>query len=254
MTQLVELKEVCLSFDGRLVLDKVSFTLNKGKITTLVGPNGAGKSTLSKLVLGLLTPDSGLITRSRDLRVGYVPQRLYLDPTLPLTVRRFLQLGKNGRLSIEEALNRVGAEDLLDNRMQKLSGGEMQRVLLARALLVKPELLVLDEPVQGVDINGQIELYALISQLAAELNCAVLMVSHDLHLVMASTHEVICLNRHVCCHGEPESVARHPEFARLFGRPEQEVLAVYTHHHHCDGEHHHHEPQAPVIRLPSRNQ
>ena len=240
MTQLVELKEVCLSFDGRSVLDKVSFTLNKGKITTLVGPNGAGKSTLSKLVLGLLTPDSGQITRSRDLRVGYVPQRLYLDPTLPLTVRRFLQLGKNGRLSIEEALNRVGAEDLLDNRMQKLSGGEMQRVLLARALLVKPELLVLDEPVQGVDINGQIELYALISQLAAEFNCAVLMVSHDLHLVMASTHEVICLNRHVCCHGEPESVARHPEFARLFGRPEQEVLAVYTHHHHCDGEHHHH--------------
>ena len=137
--------------------------------------------------------------------------------------------------------------------MQKLSGGEMQRVLLARALLVKPELLVLDEPVQGVDINGQIELYALIGKLAAEFNCAVLMVSHDLHLVMASTHEVICLNRHVCCHGEPQSVARHPEFARLFGRPEQEVLAVYTHHHHCDGEHHHHEPQAPVIRLPSRN-
>ncbi|MBL0626664.1 zinc ABC transporter ATP-binding protein ZnuC [Aeromonas jandaei] len=253
MTQLVELKEVCLSFDGRSVLDKVSFTLNKGKITTLVGPNGAGKSTLSKLVLGLLTPDSGQIIRSRDLRVGYVPQRLYLDPTLPLTVRRFLQLGKRGRISIEEALTRVGAEGLLDNRMQKLSGGEMQRVLLARALLVKPELLVLDEPVQGVDINGQIELYALIGQLAAEFNCAVLMVSHDLHLVMASTHEVICLNRHVCCHGEPESVARHPEFARLFGRPEQEVLAVYTHHHHCDGEHHHHEPQAPVIRLPSRN-
>jgi zinc transport system ATP-binding protein len=107
--------------------------------------------------------------------------------------------------------------------------------------------------VQGVDITGQIELYALISQLAAEFHCAVLMVSHDLHLVMASTHEVICLNRHVCCHGEPESVARHPEFARLFGRPEREVLAVYTHHHHCDGEHHHHEPQAPVIRLPSRN-
>ncbi|MGL5288503.1 MAG: ATP-binding cassette domain-containing protein, partial [Aeromonas sp.] len=187
-------------------------------------------------------------------RVGYVPQRLYLDPTLPLTVRRFLQLGKNSRLSIEDALARVGAGGLLENRMQKLSGGEMQRVLLARALLVKPELLVLDEPVQGVDINGQIELYALISQLAGEFNCAVLMVSHDLHLVMASTHEVICLNRHVCCHGEPQSVARHPEFARLFGRPEQEVLAVYTHHHHCDGEHHHQDqPQAPIIRLPSHN-
>lgn len=134
MTQLVELKEVCLSFDGRSVLDKVSFTLNKGKITTLVGPNGAGKSTLSKLVLGLLNPDSGKIIRRRDLRVGYVPQRLYLDPTLPLTVRRFLQLGKNSRLSIEEALERVGAQELLDNRMQKLSGSPWQQTWRLRQI------------------------------------------------------------------------------------------------------------------------
>ncbi|ENY73176.1 high-affinity zinc ABC transporter ATP-binding protein [Aeromonas diversa CDC 2478-85] len=253
MNPLVELKDVSLAFEGRTVLDKVSFSLEKGKITTLVGPNGAGKSTLSKLVLGLLTPGSGSITRVPRLRIGYVPQKIYLDPTLPLTVERFLNLARGARRSIPEVLARVGATHLQGDRMQQLSGGELQRVLLARALRVEPELLVLDEPVQGVDVSGQVELYALISELARELDCAVLMVSHDLHLVMASTHEVICLNGHVCCHGAPESVARHPEFARLFGRPEQEQLAVYTHHHHCDGEHHHHH-DTPIIRIPSRQE
>ncbi|MFR9720593.1 zinc ABC transporter ATP-binding protein ZnuC [Aeromonas diversa] len=253
MNPLVELKDVSLAFEGRTVLDKVSFSLEKGKITTLVGPNGAGKSTLSKLVLGLLTPGSGSITRVPRLRIGYVPQKIYLDPTLPLTVERFLNLARGTRRSIPEVLARVGATHLQGDRMQQLSGGELQRVLLARALRVEPELLVLDEPVQGVDVSGQVELYALISELARELDCAVLMVSHDLHLVMASTHEVICLNGHVCCHGAPESVARHPEFARLFGRPEQEQLAVYTHHHHCDGEHHHHH-DTPIIRIPSRQE
>ncbi|MGL5286462.1 MAG: zinc ABC transporter ATP-binding protein ZnuC [Aeromonas sp.] len=252
MTTLVELKDVCLSFEGRPVLDNISLTLDKGKITTLVGPNGAGKSTLSKLVLGLLKHDSGEILRQPRLRIGYVPQKIHLDPTLPITVERFLKLARGSRRALGEVLSRLDISDLLQNRMQQLSGGELQRVLLARALLVEPELLVLDEPVQGVDVSGQIELYALISALAGELHCAVLMVSHDLHLVMASTHEVICLNGHVCCHGAPESVARHPEFARLFGRPEQEQLAVYTHHHHCDGEHHHHHG-APVIRLPARH-
>lgn len=251
MPPLVALENVSLAFDGRIVLDNISFQLEASKIITLIGPNGAGKSTLSKLVLGLLSPDSGKIARQPNLRIGYVPQKLYLDPTLPLTVQRFLQLGKNSRLSVEQALAQVGAENLLTQKMQKLSGGECQRVLLARALLVKPQLLVLDEPVQGVDVNGQIELYRLISELAKSLQCAVLMVSHDLHLVMASTHEVICLNRHICCHGEPQSVTRHPEFARLFGRQEQQALAVYTHHHHCDGEHHQHGPKPVVIRLPS---
>lgn len=252
MSQLVELKEVSLAFEGRPVLDKVSLSLAKGRITTLVGPNGAGKSTLSKLVLGLIKPDSGQIIRRRALRIGYVPQKIHLDPTLPITVERFLTLARGRRRPLIEVLTRVGADDLLTNRMQQLSGGELQRVLLARALLAEPELLVLDEPVQGVDVSGQVELYALIGELARELGCAVLMVSHDLHLVMASTHEVICLNGHICCHGAPESVACHPEFARLFGRPEREQLAVYTHHHHCDGEHRH-PHTTPVIRLPSRS-
>ena len=251
---LIRLQHVTVTYDGQNVLDNIELSVEPGQIVTLIGPNGAGKTTLVKAVLGLLKPTRGSVWRKPKLRVGYMPQKLHVDPTLPLSVLRFLRLVPGvDRAQALDALKEVGAEKVIDSPVQSVSGGEMQRVLLARALLVKPELLVLDEPVQGVDITGQIELYALISQLAAEFNCAVLMVSHDLHLVMASTHEVICLNRHVCCHGEPESVARHPEFARLFGRPEREVLAVYTHHHHCDGEHHHHEPQAPVIRLPSRN-
>ena len=242
MTQLVELKEVCLSFDGRSVLDKVSFTLNKGKITTLVGPNGAGKSTLSKLVLGLLNPDSGKIIRRRDLRVGYVPQRLYLDPTLPLTVRRFLQLGKNSRLSIEEALNRVGAQDQLDNRMQKLSGGEMQRVLLARALLLQPEVLVLDEPMQGLDMQAEAELSDYLRSLPERHGCAMLMVSHDLHWVMQGTQRVVCLNRHICCTGSPQQVQQAPEYQALFGRHH----VFYQHHHdHCQHEDEHHHACGP---------
>ena len=254
MTTLVSLDNISVSFGQRRVLSDVSLDLKPGKILTLLGPNGAGKSTLVRVVLGLVTPDEGVITREEKLRIGYVPQKLHLDATLPLTVSRFLRLRPGTRKAdILPALKRVQAGHLIDAPLQKLSGGETQRVLLARALLSSPQLLVLDEPTQGVDVNGQVALYDLIDQLRRELNCAVLMVSHDLHLVMASTHEVICLNRHVCCHGEPQSVARHPEFARLFGRPEREVLAVYTHHHHCDGEHHHHEPQAPVIRLPSRN-
>ncbi|MGL5947690.1 MAG: zinc ABC transporter ATP-binding protein ZnuC [Aeromonas sp.] len=237
MPPLVELQQVSHAFDGRLVLDNVSLRLTPGKITTLIGPNGAGKSTLSKIVLGLLTPSQGRVLKPARLRVGYVPQKLHLDASLPLTVRRFLQLGRQPLPAISAALARVQAEHLLAYPLSKLSGGELQRVLLARALLAKPELLVLDEPVQGVDISGQLALYALIAKLTRELNCAVLMVSHDLHLVMASTHEVICLNRHICCHGAPERVARHPEFSRLFGLSEQAGLALYTHHHHCDDEH-----------------
>lgn len=238
MTKLVELTEVGLEADGNLILEQISLTLNGGEILTIVGPNGAGKSSLVKLVLGLRQASSGSLWCKPGLRIGYVPQKLHLDPVLPLTVARFLSLSHGRRLTVARALARVGAERLAERGMQALSGGEMQRVLLARALMMEPELLILDEPAQGVDVHGQTELYALIQRLCDELRCGVLMVSHDLHLVMASTHRVICLNQHICCHGEPEQVARHPEFARLFGRPELAQLAVYTHHHHCDDEHH----------------
>ncbi|MBN6334704.1 zinc ABC transporter ATP-binding protein ZnuC, partial [Escherichia coli] len=171
-----------------------------------------------RVVLGLVAPTEGVIKRDARLRIGYVPQKLHLDATLPLTVSRFLRLRPGTRKDdILPALKRVQAGHLIDAPMQKLSGGETQRVLLARALLNRPQLLVLDEPTQGVDVNGQVALYDLINQLRHELDCAVLMVSHDLHLVMAKTDEVLCLNQHICCSGAPEVVSMHPEFISMFG-------------------------------------
>jgi len=232
MPSLVTLENVSIQFAQRTVLSGVSLALHPGKILTLLGPNGAGKSTLVRVVLGLLAPSSGQVHRSANLRIGYVPQKLHIDPTLPVTVERFMRLSRGARLQdILPALKRVQAGHLLTSPLQKLSGGEMQRVLLARALLNQPQLLVLDEPTQGVDVNGQVALYDLINQLRHELNCAVLMVSHDLHLVMTKTDEVLCLNHHICCSGTPEAVSQHPEFIAMFGPRGAQELAIYRHHH-----------------------
>ncbi|WP_163836254.1 zinc ABC transporter ATP-binding protein ZnuC [Spartinivicinus ruber] len=228
---LVSLTNIGVSFQQRQVLQSVNLELHQGEIVTLIGPNGAGKTTLVKLVLGLLAPDRGERFQQHNLRIGYMPQRLHIEPTFPLTVERFLALA--GHYSIPEikaALARVGVSRLQKSPVQKVSGGEMQRILLARALLRKPQLLVLDEPVQGVDISGQKELYRLIQSIRNEIDCGVLMVSHDLHLVMAATDRVVCLNRHICCSGSPSQISNHPEYLALFGEPEEE-LAVYTHHH-----------------------
>ncbi|ATM95690.1 high-affinity zinc transporter ATPase [Yersinia frederiksenii] len=232
MSTLVTLNKISVTFGSRRVLNDISLSLRPGRILTLLGPNGAGKSTLVRVVLGLIAPTSGTLVREPGLRIGYVPQKLHLDATLPLTVSRFMRL-KPGvkKADILPALKRVHAAHLLDQPMQKLSGGENQRVLLARALLNRPQLLVLDEPTQGVDVNGQLALYDLIEQLRKELGCAVLMVSHDLHLVMAKTDEVLCLNQHICCSGAPEVVSTHPEFIAMFGNRGAEQLAVYRHHH-----------------------
>ncbi|HCH51395.1 MAG TPA: zinc ABC transporter ATP-binding protein ZnuC [Proteus sp.] len=232
MSDLIRLKSVCVSFGEREILKDISFDLKEGRILTLLGPNGAGKSTVIRLVLGLLNPSSGEIIRQRTLRIGYVPQKLYLDPTMPLTVKRFMTLkpGVHDK-DILPALERVNAAKLINQPMQKLSGGESQRVLLARALLNQPQLLVLDEPTQGVDVNGQLALYDLINQLRNELGCAILMVSHDLHLVMAKTDEVLCLNGHICCSGAPDVVSSHPEFIAMFGSRGAEQLGIYRHHH-----------------------
>ncbi|WP_099141938.1 zinc ABC transporter ATP-binding protein ZnuC [Xenorhabdus kozodoii] len=243
MSTMITLKNITVEFGHRKVLNNISFNLKQGKILTLIGPNGAGKSTLVRVVLGLIQPTSGTIEQNPALRIGYVPQKLNLDPTLPLTVKRFMLLRPNVKpADIMAVLNRVKAVHLLEHPMQKLSGGETQRVLLARALLNQPQLLVLDEPTQGVDVNGQLALYDLINQIRAELDCAVLMVSHDLHLVMAKTDEVLCLNQHICCSGTPEVVAMHPEFIAMFGRHGAEQLAVYRHHHN-----HHHDLKGKVI-------
>lgn len=243
MPTLATLDNISVTFGSRHVLSDISLTLQPGKILTLLGPNGAGKSTLVRVVLGLISPTSGTLTRQPGLRIGYVPQKLHLDATMPLTVSRFMRL-KPGvrRQDILPALKRVQAAHLIDQPMQKLSGGENQRVLLARALMNSPQLLVLDEPTQGVDVNGQLALYNLIDSLRCELGCAVLMVSHDLHLVMAKTDEVLCLNEHICCSGSPEVVSMHPEFIAMFGNRGAEQLAIYRHHHN-----HRHDLKGKVI-------
>ncbi|WP_173975492.1 zinc ABC transporter ATP-binding protein ZnuC [Magnetospirillum sp. LM-5] len=233
MSALVRLDKVSLALAGHPVLSGVSLAVEPGRIVTIVGPNGAGKSTLVRVALGLVKPDSGTVSRRAGAIVGYVPQRLSIDPALPLSVRRFLAMAApdSDASQWDRALEQVSAGHVLGRQVRDLSGGELQRVLLARALLRRPNLLVLDEPVAGVDMAGQAELYDLIAALARTGACAVLMVSHDLHVVMAATDEVVCLNRHVCCAGHPETVSRHPEYLALFGPGVAASLAVYTHVH-----------------------
>jgi zinc transport system ATP-binding protein len=228
---LIKARGIGVNFEERQILSHIDFEILQGQLVTLIGPNGAGKTTLVRVVLGLLTPDEGQIERAQGLKIGYMPQKLFVEPTLPLTVERFLKLAGPSVLDVGTLLEEVRISHLLKQQVSRLSGGEMQRVLLARALSRKPHLLVLDEPAQGVDVNGQIELYELINIIRADHNCGVLMVSHDLHLVMAGTDEVICLNQHICCHGKPEHVSTDPAYLALFGRREAETLAVYTHHH-----------------------
>lgn len=231
---LIRLDGVTVSFNGQPVLDDVQLSVQPGKIVTLIGPNGAGKTTLVRVVLGLLQPERGSVQRTPRLRIGYMPQKLHVDATLPLSVLRFLRLVPGvDRARALAALAEVGAEQVIDSPLQSISGGELQRVLLARALLREPQLLVLDEPVQGVDVAGQAELYRLISRLRERHGCGVLMVSHDLHLVMSATDQVVCLNRHVCCSGHPEQVSGDPAFIELFGQ-DARSLAIYHHHHDHD--------------------
>lgn len=237
---LLQASNLNLARRHKQVLTDISLILDRGRITTLIGPNGCGKSTLIRILLGLEQPDSGEVWRQPGLRVGYMPQRLSLEPRLPLTVTGFLKLARGAsQAAIQSWLERLEITLLAQQDIQDLSGGEWQRVLLARALLQKPDLLVLDEPVQGVDVQGQHALYRLIPKLRDELGCAVLMVSHDLHLVMAATDEVICMNGHICCSGHPDHVSSSAEYLALFGRSAPlnlQPIAHYTHHHdhrHC---------------------
>ena len=231
---LVTLDNVSLTLGKTEVLQQVSLQLFQKRITTLIGPNGAGKTSLAKVVLGLLRPGNGSITRQHGLKIGYMPQRLRIDDSLPLTVDRFLWLADPAHGSERKAaLARTGVADLQFAPVQQLSGGEWQRVLLARALLRKAQLLVLDEPAQGVDVIGQNALYGLLSDVRDEMGCGILLISHDLHLVMAGTDDVICLQHHVCCSGTPEAVSRDPAFHDLFAGAQMRApnLALYTHDH-----------------------
>ncbi len=218
--------------DGRAVLAGIDIDVHPREIVTVIGPNGSGKTTLVRALLGLVAVDGGTVRRKAGLTVGYVPQRFDIDRALPMTVERFLALGNAGRgARLGEILDEVGARHVRSRQLSDLSGGELQRVALARALLGEPELLVLDEPVQGVDYTGEAELYTLIGRLRERRGLGVLLVSHDLHVVMAASDRVICLNRHVCCSGVPETVAQHPEYTRLFGAEAARAFGLYHHHH-----------------------
>lgn len=229
---LISARGLKITRSGRVILDHVDLDIRPGEIVTLIGPNGAGKSTLVKALLGLESLDQGERRPAPGLTLGYVPQRFDVDPALPMTVERFLGLGRRaGTGRAAAVLEEVGAARVRTRQLSEISGGELQRVLLARALLADPQLLVLDEPVQGVDYQGEAELYTLIGKLRETRGLGVLLVSHDLHVVMGASDRVICLNRHVCCSGVPETVAQHPEYARLFGPESARAFAVYHHHH-----------------------
>ncbi|MDY4280174.1 MAG: zinc ABC transporter ATP-binding protein ZnuC [[Pasteurella] mairii] len=229
---LVELQDINVQFGQQSALQEINLSIYPNSVMTIVGPNGGGKSTLLKVLLKLVAPTSGKVIHNKNLRIGYVPQKIHLDHSLPLTVEKFLALKREiSAQEITQALALFSITHLAKNQMHKLSGGEMQRVLLARAILNKPNLLVLDEATQGVDINGQIELYQLIHETQKKLNCAILMVSHDLHIVMASTNEVLCINQHICCAGTPEKVSNDPKFIQFFGDQFAKNIAFYTHHH-----------------------
>jgi zinc transport system ATP-binding protein len=236
---LLSAKDVSLLIGKRLILDRVNVDVRQSEIVTVIGPNGAGKSTLVRVMLGLQEPSSGHVEKKPGLAVGYVPQRFPLTSNVPLDVDRLLRLTLDpGSDAIEEALAETGIGNLRFAPVATLSGGELQRALLARALLRKPQLLVLDEPVQGVDYLGEARLYELISAIRKRYGCGILMVSHDLHMVMAESDRVVCLNAHVCCEGGPDAVRSDPEFARLFGPQAARMIGAYTHHHDHDHDGH----------------
>jgi len=229
---IVELKNLSVRRGRRTILSDINLTLKPDSVLTVIGPNGGGKTTLLKVILGLIKPDEGTVVVRRGLRIGYVPQRLQLDSTLPMTVRRLMRLTRwQSRGEIEAAMDETGVAHLGDADVTTLSGGEFQRLMIARALLTKPDLLVLDEPVQGIDFSGEVALYESIAAIRRRYGCAVLHVSHDLQVVMAATDQVICLNGHVCCAGVPNEVAETPEYLQLFGPRATGAIAIYRHHH-----------------------
>jgi zinc transport system ATP-binding protein len=252
---LLQAQNLSVSLDGHAVLSDITLALHRAEIVTILGPNGSGKSTLLRALLGILPPSTGGVTRQPGLVIGYVPQRLAIDRTLPMTVRRFLSLpARVTDADAHAALARVGLPDVAQRQMGELSGGQFQRVLLARALLAKPQLLILDEPTQGLDQPGEAAFYRLIEEVRRDTGVAILMVSHDLHVVMAASDRVICLNGHICCEGTPRVVSNAPEYRALFGLGTQGALALYQHvhdhshdhahdhtHGHTHGHDHHHD-------------
>ncbi|MEL7151171.1 MAG: metal ABC transporter ATP-binding protein [Pseudomonadota bacterium] len=237
---LISVDSLTVRYGANTVLSNVDVHIDAGEIVTIVGPNGSGKTSLFKAIIGAMDPSSGTITRKPGLKIGYVPQRLHIDPTLPITVERFLRLsGTVDRKACAHALEKAGVPDLLKRQMSGLSGGQFQRVLLARALLEAPDVLLLDEATQGLDQPGSAAFYQQIEAVRNETGCAILMISHELHVVMSASDRVICLNGHVCCAGTPAVVASAPEYRALFGTGTGGALALYRHDHDHDHDHGH---------------
>ena len=234
---LVKLENAGVHRSSKWLVRGISFEINQGQIVTLIGPNGSGKTTTAKMILNILNADECLVTGNAN-KMAYVPQKISIDWTMPLRVIDFMKLTSNlNNNQVNESLTMTGVDKLLYNQINSLSGGEFQRVLIARAIAKKPDLLVLDEPVQGVDFNGEIALYNLIKEISISLNCGILLISHDMHFVMSTTNHVICLNGHICCSGTPGSVVKNPEYIKLFGEHNSETLSYYQHNH--DHSHNH---------------
>ena len=228
---LVKLENAGVQRMSKWLVKEISFEISQGQIVTLIGPNGSGKTTTAKMILNIMNADEGQITRNTD-KMAYVPQKINIDWTMPLRVIDFMKITNNlNDNQVIESLTTTGVDKHLYNQIHNLSGGEFQRVLIARAIAKKPDLLVLDEPVQGVDYNGEIALYNLIKKISVNLNCGILLISHDMHFVMSTTDHVVCLNGHICCSGTPSSVVKNPEYIKLFGEHNSETLSYYQHHH-----------------------
>jgi zinc transport system ATP-binding protein len=232
MSLLIKAENLNLIKQGNHILKNINVTINDKDFITIIGPNGAGKSMLLKCLMGLEPIDEGVIIHKTDLKIGYVPQRLIPDKTMPLTVKKFLTLRKRiSKAILEKTTMETNVTPILSKQLSVLSGGELQRVLLARSLLHDPDILILDEPAQNLDISGQLSFYKLIERIYEERGLSILMVSHDLHMVMASTRQVICLFHHICCSGEPRTITKNPEFISLFGDDMADMMAVYQHNH-----------------------
>ncbi|MBN8828172.1 MAG: metal ABC transporter ATP-binding protein [Sphingobacteriia bacterium] len=230
---IIELTSVSLKIKQRKILENISFTVKNKEIVTIIGPNGSGKTSLVKIIVGIIDDFSGKINKLPNLNIGYLPQKFVVKDIMPITVRKFINAFINDLTNseVEEIIKITNIKSLLNTQVSNLSGGELQKVLLARALVTKPNLLVLDEPAQAIDIPGQIELYNLLGEIREKFGISILLVSHDLHIVMKATDKVICINNHICCSGKPEDVSKSKEYLKFIGDADITALSIYEHHH-----------------------